>query len=83
MKKAEGMLALDESNGFSHDTEGDEVIVLIRSSRDGHDLSGRLIENFGRGEDRAVGIGLELAQQTLGACGVDVETKNSASEMPV
>ncbi len=55
MKKAERMLALDQSDGFPHDAEGDEVVVAICSGRDGYDLSGCLIENLCRGEDGAVG----------------------------
>ena len=54
--------------------------MSIRSGRDRHDLPGSLIEDLRRGEDGAVGIGLELTEQALGACWIDIEAKNRTSK---
>src|SRR5437762_1111905 len=78
MKDGERMFALDEADGLAHDTESNEVVVLFRSGRDGHDLAAALIEDLGRGRDRAVAVELKLAEQSLGAGRIDIEAEDSA-----
>ncbi len=64
-------------------TQRDEVILRFRPAQDPYDSTRSLAEGLHSGRPGAIGVRERFAEQTFGAVGVNLETKDQAAELAV
>ena len=80
MKKTHLMLPLDQSDGATHDSPGDEVITGMSFLDDFDDRAGGLVEGFNRGVITAAGKILRFGEHAFVPGLVDIEAKDLAAK---